>query len=176
MTKRGKQKVLSVAELLEREQGIQGIAAQVKGTGPMKITVPDSVITQTIEVNAMGEEVHEPAPKAITQRLDQTLSSPRERLGLQQILEAEGIDPVKELLDAYNERVDDPGSPDHGKFVMSPGERRSLMRELLKYTHPQLKSVDHSGTIDNKLTVVLRMPDGTTHAKDVEQRGKPIDV
>jgi hypothetical protein len=93
------------------------------------------------------------------------------------ILKEQGIDPIIELTDAYNARDEDPESINYGKFLMPPVERRALMKELLKYVHPQLKSIDHQGNGGgNKVIVVLQMPDGSQSVKEVEARGKQIDV
>jgi hypothetical protein len=98
-------------------------------------------------------------------------------LCVSEILAQHDINPVEELLAMYNERVEDPESPDYGKFVMSRSERVSLMKEIMKYQHPTLKAVEHKGNADDRrITVVLMMPDGTSHHKDVEQRGKVIDA
>lgn len=88
-----------------------------------------------------------------------------------EILALNEIDPLQELLDAYNERDDD------GSFVMSRAERTSLMKTLLEYHRPKLKSVEHKGDpVKNQLTIVLAMPDGSCQIKQVEKRGEAIDV
>ena len=115
------------------------------------------------------------SPPVGTEPTDQT--PPKQTLAavggssLSEILERHDIEPIEELITMYHERDEE------GKFVMSPAERRSLMKELLKYKHPQLKAVEHKGRPeDNRITVVIQMPDGSRAATQVEQRGKVVDV
>lgn len=111
-----------------------------------------------------------PANKTLTDGEGKSLS-------ISDVLAQHDINPIDELLRMYNERVEDPNSPDNGKFVMAPPERRALMKELLKYTHPQLKAVEHKGNAGgNQIVVVLKMPDGSVQHKEFEQRGKVVDV
>lgn len=152
------------------------VNSSVVSGGVIKVDIPEAMVQKTIEINGAGEEVYEPEPRGITQTLGSTETLSRSGLVVSQILENAGINPVQELVDAYMEREDDPMSDNFGKFKMSPGERRSLMKEMLKYTHPQLKNIDHSGTVDNRITVIIKMPDGSMSSQDVAQRGKPIDV
>jgi hypothetical protein len=98
-------------------------------------------------------------------------------LTVAEILKREQIDPIEELLTMYNERDEDPDSPNYGKFVMSRAERVSLMKEIMRYQHPTLKAVEHKGNVaDQKITVVLMMPDGSQHHKNVAQRGEVLDA
>ena len=114
----------------------------------------------------------------VDQTPPQTLSNEvGKSLCVSQILDQHGINPVEELIAMYNERVEDPESPDYGKFVMSRAERVSLMKEIMKYQHPTLKAVEHKGSADDRrITVVLMMPDGSKQVNDVAQRGKVIDA
>ena len=106
-----------------------------------------------------------------------TLSTVDKRKSVTDILAEFGLDPIDELLSMYNERIEDPESPDYGKFVMSRAERVSLMKEIMKYQHPTLKAVEHKGSTDDRsITVVLMMPGGDRVEQKVEQRGKAIDV
>lgn len=108
---------------------------------------------------------------------NQTLSPRPRKRTVGDILEEAGIDPTEELIEMYNRRIEDPNSPDHGKFAMSQSERVSIMRELLKYQHPTLKAVEHTGnTEDNRIVVVLQMPDGSRTQQHVESRGKVTDA
>jgi len=107
----------------------------------------------------------------------QTLSNEVRKMSVTEILEQNDINPIEELLAMYNEREEDPDSPNYGKFIMSRGERVSLMKEIMKYQHPTLKAVEHKGgDTDRRITVVLMMPDGSSHSQKVEQRGKVIDA
>lgn len=160
--------VMSVEEIKARQKLIAGMTQQAKEAPKQS----DGSIVMDVPVVALSPEARTEVIKAQVQRIEsppvgltpveqtpnETLSSLTEKRvhDISAVLSAAGIDPVQELIDAYNERDDE------GKFVMSAQERRSLMKELMKYTHPQLKAVDHSGTIDKRVVVVLEMPDGST--------------
>ena len=159
--------VEEIKEILRLKQALKGA---VVGTAPVYIETPVVEKQKPVRIST---------PLLPNKEIDQTLSthtSTPKKMAVADILAEANIDPVKELLDAYNERIDDPGSPDHGKFVMSPGERRALMKEMLKYTHPMLKSVEHTGMGDNKIVVVLNMPDGSMKTQEIEARGKVINA
>lgn len=173
---------MSVEEIIEQQRLKDGLAAQMTGTEPVVVEAPVVPVMEDEPLKASVVRLDSPPVGVIP--TDQTPTKtllPEEvdggRRDVSQILEEAGIEPLDELLAMYNERVDDPGSKDHGKFVMSPGERRALMKELLKYKHPQLKSVEHTGNGgDNRVVVVLQMPDGTQKSHAVEARGKVIDA
>jgi hypothetical protein len=152
--------VPTVAELLERDR----LREEAKKAPP----IIDGAISVMAPAEIKGEDIKPALPS-------KTLSSEVSR-SVAQILEEFQIDPVEELLAAYNERVEDPDSPDHGKFVMTRAERVSIMKEILKYRHPTLKATEHKGSADDRsITIVMMMPDGTKTETMTEARGKVID-
>lgn len=157
----------TVEEILEIKRKKAALSDQMVGTEPVMVDAP--IIAPVQRMTPVGLVPVDQTPT-------ETLSNQGGRREIQRILEEAGIDPVAELIAAYNERVDDPLSPDNGKFVMAPHERRTLMKEMLKYTHPQLKAVEHTGTDDKRITVVLQMPDGSRSSQEVQARGKVIDT
>lgn len=68
---------------------------------------------------------------------------------IRKLLADRGIDPVNELLDLYIE------TDKHGDRVMPVKERLALMKELLQYTAPKLKSVDQNINLRADLNVKL---------------------
>jgi len=159
-------RVPTVAEIQERLK---------QKADPNYVPQPTEVTPAAGSIKPVTIRLDDPPPALVDPK---TLSARSEKsLCVSQILEQHGIDPVEELIAMYNERVEDPNSPDYGKFVMSRSERVSLMKEILRYQHPTLKAVEHKGNADDRrVTVVLMMPDGTSHRNDVEQRGKVVDV
>lgn len=188
MSHRKPGRVMTVEEIQALKATKDGIAAQMKGAEAVFVDVPVEVKTvrddwkdEVPPAKAYPIETPPLGPGANVVNTTKTLLSEvpteEEQKTVSAILEKAGINPVEELVRMYEEKVDDPEDPNFGKFVMSPGERRALMKEMLKYTHPQLKSVEHTGNgADNKLVVVLQMPNGEERAQEVEKRGKVIDV
>jgi len=175
MAKREKQRVPSVEEIQELQRRKKELAtATIGATGPVMIKAPLNMSNEP----RMGAAVRISTPPVGLVATDQSPKtlSPDKPASLGDILISQDLDPAAELLRMYNEREEDINSPDYGKFVMKPNERRHLMLELLKYTHPQLKSIDHKGMTNNAVTVILNMPDGTQSHKQVESRGKVIDA
>jgi hypothetical protein len=161
-------RVPTVAEIQERMK---------QRADPAYVPQPTENTPAAGSIKPVTIRLDDPPPDVVSNKT-LSLSARSERsLCISQILEKHDIDPVEELITMYNERNEDPESPDYGKFVMSRSERVSLMKEILKYQHPTLKAVEHKGNADDKrVTVVLMMPDGSTHRNDVEQRGKVIDA
>lgn len=167
----------TIEEIQERNR-LREQKTPAKGTNqPVTIEVPDPFVGEPTPGMNQVTRISEPPPQIVTP--SQTLSpvTSEKRLSVADILKQHDINPVEELLTMYNERVEDPNSPDHGKFVMTRAERVSLMKEILRYQHPTLKAVEHKGDPEsNKITVVLMMPDGTRSESTAAQRGKVIDV
>lgn len=65
------------------------------------------------------------------------------KLQIKDALEAEGIDPVKELLDLYR----------HGD--LSDKDRKGLMENLVKYISPTLKSVEMKSEAKQDIRIVV---------------------
>lgn len=99
------------------------------------------------------------------EEIKQTLSKPT-REELLDILDRNKLDPVQELIDMYHDRDED------GELTMKRGERIALMKELMKYVHPQKKTTDGGNRGQGNLVVVLNMPDGSQDQRVLDVRSK----
>lgn len=75
------------------------------------------------------------------------LTPAQRRAKIDEVLAEYGIDPVRELLEMYNE------TDQNGDYVMSPKERKALMQELLQYMTPKLKAVDMRAAVKGDINV-----------------------
>lgn len=167
----------TVEELQERNR-LRAQKIPAAGTNqPITIEVPEPFTGEPTPGMNQVTRISDPPPQVVSP--NQTLSpvTSEKKLSVTDILKQHDINPVEELLAMYNERVEDPDSPDYGRFVMTRAERVSLMKEILRYQHPTLKAVEHKGDPEsNKITVVLMMPDGSRSESTAAQRGTLIDV
>lgn len=180
----GKTIVPTIEELRERNR-LREMKTPAKGSGnPVTFEVPAPIVGEDpIKAHAVRIETPPVGVIATDQTPKQTLANEeikvlsQRKITVAEILARHDLDPVEEMLAMYNERVEDPNSPDYGKFVMTRAERLSIMREILKYQHPTLKAVEHTGDKEsNRITVILQMPDGSREHKDIAARGKILDA
>lgn len=180
----GKTIVPTIEEIQERNR-LRAMKTPAKGSGePCIVQVPEPIKGEDpIKAHAVRIETPPVGLIATDQTPNQTLAPGNMKMvapikdTVAQILARHDLDPVEEMLSMYNERVEDPDSPDYGRFVMTRAERLSIMREILKYQHPTLKAVEHTGDREsNRITVVLQMPDGSRSEKEIAARGKIIDA
>ena len=119
-------KTVSVEEIRARLQR-KGMIAP----GPAKaaaVTKSEEVVTPSVVV-----------PRKLTPA--------QRRAKIDEVLEEYGIDPVRELLEMYNE------TDQNGDYVMSSKERKALMQEMLQYMTPKLKAVDMRAAVKGDINV-----------------------
>lgn len=107
----------------------------------------------------MRGETHVEIPKKKTKQQPQALaptkkSMAEKRSSLDEALREFDTEPIKELLQMYHEKYPE-NHEKAGQYVMSSGDRRRLMQEILQYQLPKLKSVDMSAAIDLDITVTI---------------------
>lgn len=78
------------------------------------------------------------------------------------ILEELGVEPAKELIKMALEE------DAKGQLALSSDQRIKIWSELLQYQQPKLKSVEHSGKVDQELTIIVKKFDAPAEGMIVD--------
>lgn len=99
--------------------------------------------------------------------LPEALTPAKLREGLDEILKRFGVEPVEEVIKILTDR------DEAGRYHLTAKDRAHLWMELMQYRMPKLRSMEHSGTVDANLTLVV-MKFSTNEV--IERKAIPLDT
>jgi hypothetical protein len=105
--------------------------------------VPDS-----IEVIALKKQVELLQGQVAVMSDAKKLNPAELRLGLDNILKKYGVEPAEEVVKLLMPN-------ENGEYQLTPKERTAYWLELMQYRMPKLRAMEHSGKVDQELTLVV---------------------